>query len=168
MGDAFSVPFIVSWLDGYRESILISRQSTALLPFHALTGCGTTSFFLPQPFEDVGIEGLLSEIWAIVFRREGELNEAKVKSAAKFISMRHDGFKSVDHVCSILYSRVGKPEAHHSSGNRRLAVIFNFRALSRWGNTDTQIIRCMHSWWSKLFPGGLSGKYFMFMPTRCI
>ena len=101
------------WYEGprKRESILISRQSTALLLFHTLTGCGTTSFFLPQPFEDVGIEGLLSKIWAIVFRREGELNEAKVKSAEKFISMRHDGFKSVDHVCSILYSKIGKSEA---------------------------------------------------------
>ena len=30
--------------------------------------------------------------------------------------------ESFDHVRSILYSKIGKPEAWHSSGNRRLAV----------------------------------------------
>ena len=38
------------------------KAITALVPFHALTGYGTTSFFPPQPFEDVGIEGFLLEV----------------------------------------------------------------------------------------------------------
>ena len=150
-----------------RESILISRQSTDLLPFRALTGCGTTSFFSPQPFEDVDIEGFLLEVcWSFVFRREDELNEAKVNQVGRTIHLQDDkvdGFKSFDHVCSILSSTIGKPEARNSSGNRRLVVILNLRALSRWGNTDRQIIRCMHSSWREPYPGGLPGKYFMFM-----
>ena len=42
------------WCQGprKRESMLISRQFTALLPFHALTGCGTTSFLACSRLRD--------------------------------------------------------------------------------------------------------------------
>ena len=49
-------------VDDMRDLEKEKVSSITALRFHTLTGCGTTSFFPPQPFEDVGIEGFLSEV----------------------------------------------------------------------------------------------------------
>ena len=51
-----------------------------------------------------------------------------------------------------LCSKIGKSEARHSSGNGREAEVLNVRTLSRWDDTDMQIIRPKHFWWHKPSP----------------
>ena len=87
-------------------------SSSALLPFHALTGCDTTSFICNHSKKSawkvfLQHHELLSSIG------EGDLTEKKDGRTEKFICKMYklDAVESVDEARVILFSKTGKPEA---------------------------------------------------------
>ena len=86
--------------------------STTLLPFHALTGCDTTSYFANHTkrstwkvFEEH--HELLNNLGI------GELTDDAIKSAEAFVCRIYDVHRtdSVDSARHMLFSKTGKPEA---------------------------------------------------------
>ena len=85
---------------------------TALPPFHALTGCDTTSFICKH-----------SKIstWKVFLKHhalfsslgEGELTEEKMKEVEEFVCKMYklESIGSVDEAQAILFSKKGNPEA---------------------------------------------------------
>jgi hypothetical protein len=90
---------------------LPAGSTKALLPFHALTGCDTTSFIYNHSKKSawkIFLEHhqLLSSIG------EGELTEQKKKAVEKFIcTMYKLDLASVDEARVVLFSKAGKPDA---------------------------------------------------------
>jgi hypothetical protein len=86
-------------------------STEALLPFHALTGCDTTSFIYNHSKKSawkifLDHHELLSSIG------EGVLTEQKKKAVEKFICMMYKlDLASVDKARVVLFSKAGKPEA---------------------------------------------------------
>lgn len=84
----------------------------SLLPFHALTGCDTTSFICSHTKHSA---------WKVFLKHhnllsglgEGELTEDKIKLAEKFVCRLYsvDHVDSVDMARYIIFSKVSKPEA---------------------------------------------------------
>ena len=85
---------------------------SALLPFHALTGCNTTSFICNHSKRSA---------WKVFLKNhtllssvgEGKLTEEKMKEVKEFICKMYklDSIGSVDEARAILFSKKGKPEA---------------------------------------------------------
>lgn len=90
---------------------LPSGSAEALLPFHALTGCDTTSFIYNHSKKSawkifLDHHELLSSIG------EGVLTEQKKKAVEKFICLMYKvDIASVDKARVVLFSKAGKPEA---------------------------------------------------------
>lgn len=85
---------------------------SARLPFHALTGCDTTSFICNHSKKSawkvfLGHHTLLSSLG------EGELTEEKMKEVEEFVCKMYklDSIGSVDEARAILFAKKGKPEA---------------------------------------------------------
>ena len=94
---------------------------SALLAFHVLTGCDTTSFICKHSKKSawkvfLKHHALLSSLG------EGELTEEKMKEVEEFVCKMYklDSIGSVDEAQAILFSKKGKPEAlpPTSDGNK--------------------------------------------------
>ena len=91
---------------------LLAGSVSALLPFHALTGCDTTSFICNHSKKSA---------WNVFLKHhtllsslvEGELSKEKVKEVEEFVFKMYklDSIGSVDEARAILFSKKGKPEA---------------------------------------------------------
>ena len=90
---------------------LPSGSTDALLPFHALTGCDTTSYIYGHTKQSAW------KIFQDHHRLLGDLGveyltHSKLKSAEKFVCIMYgkDNVDSVDTLRSIMFSKSGKPE----------------------------------------------------------
>ena len=91
---------------------LPTDSATNLLPFHALTGCDTTSYFANHTKKSawktfIEHHGLLSNLGI------GTLTETTTRSVEKFVCRMYDVLSadSVDAARHVLFCKAGKPEA---------------------------------------------------------
>ena len=91
---------------------LPTDSATNLLPFHALTGCDTTSYFANHTKKSawktfIEHHGLLSNLGI------GTLTETTTRSVEKFVCRMYDVLSadSVDAARLVLFCKAGKPEA---------------------------------------------------------
>lgn len=85
---------------------------SALLPFHALTGCDTTSFIYNHS-KKAAWKVFLQHHKLLSSIGEGELTEGKMKEVEKFVCKMYklNHIASVDEARVILFLKKGKPDA---------------------------------------------------------
>ena len=85
---------------------------SSLLPFHALTGCDTTSFLCDHG-ETSAWKTFLEKHNLLSSVGEGNLTTTKIKDAEKFVCVmyKHEEVESVNQIRVLLFPKCGKPQA---------------------------------------------------------
>ena len=91
---------------------LSAGSVSALLPFHASTGCDTTSYICNHSKKSAW-KVFLEHHKPLSSLGEGELTEEKMKEVEEFVCKMYklDSIKSVEEARAILFLKKGKPEA---------------------------------------------------------